>query len=149
MVSGVSFDGHDPSITWYRAKRATQLDTPSKTPVSISQSLSALRLAHAKLLEEHGANVALLRRREADLTDAQDRDVEKEEALEGLQREKRVLLDKIAHMERDAALAEREVGFLQALNVRRDLPFRAPLFSDAGISGKLLRRTERPRCGQH
>ncbi|ETW76357.1 hypothetical protein HETIRDRAFT_460753 [Heterobasidion irregulare TC 32-1] len=98
------------------AKRATQLDTPSKTPVSISQSLSALRLAHAKLLEEHGANVALLRRREADLTDAQDRDVEKEEALEDLQREKRVLLDKIAHLERDAALAEREVGFLQALN---------------------------------
>ncbi|THH15458.1 hypothetical protein EW146_g5021 [Bondarzewia mesenterica] len=98
------------------ATKATQLDMPSKVPVSVTQSLSALRLAHANLLEEHGANIALLRRRESELVEAQDLNAEKEETIESLHQEKRSLLDQVSHLERDTSLAEREVGFLQALN---------------------------------
>ena len=51
-------------------------DAPAATPVTITQSLSALRLEHAHLLEEHGADRAALRQREAELTDVQAREVD-------------------------------------------------------------------------
>ncbi|KAI0317816.1 MAD-domain-containing protein [Amylostereum chailletii] len=98
------------------ARKATQLDTPSETPVSVTQSLSSLRLTYAKLLEDHGANVAQLRRREAELEEWRTRDLEARAAIEEAQNNERVLRDKIARLEQSTALAEREVGFLQAFN---------------------------------
>ncbi|KAH9165311.1 MAD-domain-containing protein [Lactarius sanguifluus] len=41
-------------------------ETPAATPISITQSLSALRLEHAHLLQEHGADRVALRQRRAE-----------------------------------------------------------------------------------
>ena len=90
----------------------------SKTPVSVTKNLSDLRLAHARLLEEHGANVALLRHREVEIRDFEQRESEVQVALEGLQSDVRLLKEKIARREQRIMLAEREVGFLNALVVR-------------------------------
>ncbi|KDQ58198.1 hypothetical protein JAAARDRAFT_129691 [Jaapia argillacea MUCL 33604] len=97
------------------ASKAAPSDTPSKTPVSVTQSLSSLRMAHARLLEDHGATSALLRQREAELADAQRRESESHGSLEKLQSEVRVSKDIIAKKDHKVTLAEREVGFLQAL----------------------------------
>jgi mitotic spindle assembly checkpoint protein MAD1 len=51
-------------------------ETPAATPVSITQSLSGLRLKHAHVLGEHGADRAPLNQREAELADAQAREVD-------------------------------------------------------------------------
>ncbi len=92
--------------------------TPAATPVSITQSLSALRLEHAHLLEEHGADRAALRRCEAELADAQTREVDARATADTLLQAGRAAEDRATRAERTAALSEREVGFLQALNVR-------------------------------
>ncbi|CCM00208.1 uncharacterized protein FIBRA_02236 [Fibroporia radiculosa] len=89
--------------------------TPSKTPVSITQSLANLRITHARLLEEHGSNVAVLRRREAELANSEKRCTELEESLTGLQAEVRSYRTKVARSEHDAILAEREASFLRAM----------------------------------
>jgi mitotic spindle assembly checkpoint protein MAD1 len=93
-------------------------DTPAATPVSITQSLSVLRLEHAHLLEEHGANRAALRRCQAELADAQTREVDARATADTLLHASRAAEDRAMRAERSAALSEREVGFLQALNVR-------------------------------
>lgn len=105
------------TMRFYRATRATQLDSPSKVPVTVTQSLSALRLEHAHLLEEHGAAKALLRTREAEIAALQDRESENRETIETLQQDQRRLKDKLSRLEHGATLAEREVGFLKSLNV--------------------------------
>lgn len=97
-----------------RAHRANESAGPSKTPVSITQNLSELRLTHARLLEEHGASLALLRSREAELADAERRDAESRLTIEDREENIRALTDKIGRREHRAALAEREVGFLTA-----------------------------------
>ncbi|TFK81214.1 MAD-domain-containing protein [Polyporus arcularius HHB13444] len=89
--------------------------TPSKTPVSVTQSLSSLRLAHARLMEEHGSNVALLRHREQEITELQTRDAEAQETLKELRAEIRALKDRVTRSEHKVTLAEREVSFLQAM----------------------------------
>ena len=93
-------------------------DTPAATPVSITQSLSVLRLEHAHLLEEHGADRAALRQCEAKLADAQTREVDARATADSLFHAVRAAEDRATRAERAAALSEREVGFLQALNVR-------------------------------
>lgn len=92
-------------------------DTPAATPVSITQSLSTLRLEHAHLLEEHGADRAALRRCEAELADVQAREVDARATVDALLQATRAAEDRATRAERAAALSEREVGFLQALNV--------------------------------
>ncbi|KII90456.1 hypothetical protein PLICRDRAFT_106619 [Plicaturopsis crispa FD-325 SS-3] len=87
----------------------------SKTPVSVTRNLSALRLTHARLLEDHGANVALLRTREAELADAERREAESRTEINELQVALRSLKEKLQRREHRTVLAEREVGFLQAL----------------------------------
>ncbi|TFK46312.1 MAD-domain-containing protein [Heliocybe sulcata] len=89
--------------------------SPSQTPVTVTQSLSALRMEHARLLEEHGATVALLHQREKALEEATSRNHEQEETIDKQQEERRVLKDIANRQEQKAMLAEREVGFLQAL----------------------------------
>ena len=92
-------------------------DTPSATPISITQSLSVLRLEHAHLLEEHGSDRAALRRCEAELADAQTREVDARATVDTLLHAARAAEDRATRAERTAAHSEREVGFLQALNV--------------------------------
>ncbi|OBZ72934.1 Spindle assembly checkpoint component mad1 [Grifola frondosa] len=98
-----------------REEWASTSASPSKVPVSVTQSLSTLRLTYARLLEEHGSNVVLLHRRETELAEAEQRDTEARGALEKLQAEVRILKDKSARREHEVKLAEREVSFLQAM----------------------------------
>jgi mitotic spindle assembly checkpoint protein MAD1 len=91
--------------------------TPSKTPIALTQSLSALRLTHARLLEDHGATKALLRQREAEIAAFEQRESEAQHTVDGLQVEVKGLREKVERSERTTTLAEREVGFLQALVV--------------------------------
>ncbi len=102
---------------FFRARNAVP-DTPAATPVSITQSLSVLRLEHAHLLEEHGADRAALRRCEAELAAAQTREVDARATADSLLHAARAAEDRVTRAERAVALSEREVGFLQALNVR-------------------------------
>ncbi|KAH8991756.1 MAD-domain-containing protein [Lactarius hatsudake] len=91
-------------------------ETPAATPISITQSLSALRLEHAHLLQEHGADRVALRQREAELADVRAREVDARATADALLQEMRAAEDRATRAERAAALAEREIGFLQALN---------------------------------
>lgn len=101
----------------FRANKSSELTTPSSTPISITQSLSELRLIHARLLEEHGATTALLRQRETELVELERQQVEAQEAISSLEHNLRTYQDQIVRRETRALLAEREVGFLQALLV--------------------------------
>jgi mitotic spindle assembly checkpoint protein MAD1 len=103
----------------FRANKSAEntASTPSKTPVALTQSLSALRLTHARLLEDHGATKALLRQREAEITAFEQRESEAQHTADSLRAEVRGLREKVERSERTTALAEREVGFLQALVV--------------------------------
>ena len=54
----------------FRANRSSYPSTPSNTPISLTQSLSELRLIHARLSEDHGSTGALLlRQREAEIAE--------------------------------------------------------------------------------
>ncbi|KAJ6588512.1 MAD-domain-containing protein [Mycena capillaripes] len=100
--------------TWCRSDSAPT-STPSKTPVAVTQGLSALRLQHAQLLEDHGATVALLRSKEAELANAELRAAEAQEVIEKLENEVNLLNDKAFRCEQRTSLAEREVQFMKAL----------------------------------
>ncbi|KAI0667550.1 MAD-domain-containing protein [Trametes maxima] len=89
--------------------------TPSKTPVSVTQSLSALRLTHARLLEEHGSNVAVLCHREQELKQSQVREAEAQDIIRSLRTDVMTLKDRVTRSESKVSLAEREIAFLQAM----------------------------------
>lgn len=116
-------------LTFYRVDR-NRSESSSSTPVSITKNLSDLRLAHARLLEEHGANIALLRRREAEIADLECQQNEMQLNIRTFQADVRSLKEKIGRREQRVLLAEREVGFLNALVV--------PAFSHSSVFGCLL-----------
>ncbi|KAF9466670.1 spindle assembly checkpoint component Mad1 [Collybia nuda] len=97
------------------ANSTVESQTPSSTPISVTRSLAELRLTHAQLLEENGATTALLRRREAEISDLERRAAETRQNVENLELDVRALKEKMGRGEHRAILAEREVGFLQAL----------------------------------
>ncbi|KAG6373668.1 spindle assembly checkpoint component Mad1 [Boletus reticuloceps] len=97
------------------ANKSHEAGMPSEPSLSVVQSLSELRLTHARLLEEHGANIAVLRSREAELARVNESFLEAQRTMETLQGEVQLLNDKVVRREQRAQLAEREVGFLQAL----------------------------------
>jgi mitotic spindle assembly checkpoint protein MAD1 len=99
------------------------------TPVSITQSLSALHVEHAHLLEEHGADHAALHQREAVLADVQAREGDACTTADALLQATRAAEDRATQYERTAALPEREIGFLKALNVRLPLDYSVSLSS--------------------
>ncbi|KAJ6454551.1 MAD-domain-containing protein [Mycena vitilis] len=103
--------------TWARnqSSDAASTSTPSKTPVAVTQGLSALRLEHAQLLEDHGATKALLRSKEAELVNAEIRALDTQETIEKLEAEVSLLSDKTSRSEQRTSLAEREVKFMKAL----------------------------------
>ena len=98
----------------FRASRSIDANS-SGTPVSLTQTLADLRLTHARLLEEHGRTVSLLRQREVQLTDLEHRESQAQENILSLQEELLAGKEGITRRETRAVLAEREVGFLQAL----------------------------------
>jgi mitotic spindle assembly checkpoint protein MAD1 len=51
-------------------------ETPTVTPVSITQSMSMLHVEHMHLLEEHSADCAVLHQHESGLTDVQAHEVD-------------------------------------------------------------------------
>ena len=63
----------------------------------------------------------MLCQREAVLVDAQAREVDARATADALLQATRAAEDRATRVERTAALAEREVGFLKALNVRSPL----------------------------
>ena len=76
-----------------------------------------MRLTHARLLEDHGSTTALLRQREAEIAELDRQQAEAQETISSLERNLRTHQDQIDRRETRALLAEREVGFLQALLV--------------------------------
>jgi len=125
-------------------------DTPSATPVSITQSLSALRLEHAHLIEEHGADRAALRRCQAELADAQTREVDARATADTLLHAVRAAEDRATRAERATVRSEREIGFLQALNVSScqcHLSFLNPFILHR--LGELRKRRSCARFGSH
>ncbi len=99
-------------------RRPRHLPRPPSRP---RRACTALHLEHAHLLEEHGADRAALRQREAELADVQAREVDARATADALLQATRAAEDRATRAERTAALAEREVGFLKALNVRSPL----------------------------
>lgn len=73
-------------------------------------------------MEEHGANTALLRRREAELSNVDKIASEAREAVDVLKAEVQTLREKVVRREQRTQLAEREASFLQALVVRVRAP---------------------------
>ena len=90
-------------------------DAQAGTPVIVTQTLSDLRLSHARLLEEHGANTALLRQREAYILESEQRETELQETIGSIQQQLRSAEEQLRQRETRFLLAEREIGFLQAL----------------------------------
>ena len=113
--------------------------TSSNTPVSVTQTLSALRLTHARLLEDHGANLALLRQREADVSDAERRATDLAETVDTLESEINEAKKQVGRREQRVLLAEREAAFLQALVVRCFDPFLVNLTLRFLTTGELQR----------
>ncbi|KAJ6591138.1 spindle assembly checkpoint component Mad1 [Mycena vulgaris] len=103
--------GRQERETWARNQEAST----STPPVSITHSLSTLRMQHAQLLEDHGVTSALLRAKEVELADGERRAADAQEAIERLEGEVGILTDKAARCKQRAALADREVGFMKAL----------------------------------
>lgn len=85
--------------------------------MSITQNLSTLRLAYTRLLEERGADVALLRQRELELQDAERDAAEARVTIARLQEDRDAIRDKASRQEHQVELAEREVKFLKAMVV--------------------------------
>ncbi|KAJ8583278.1 MAD-domain-containing protein [Rhizopogon salebrosus TDB-379] len=97
------------------ANKTSESGTSSQTSISVVQNLSALRLENARLMEEHGSNMALLRRREAELSNIEKHASEARETVDTLRAEVQALNEKVVRREQRTQLAEREASFLQAL----------------------------------
>lgn len=102
--------------------RASRPSTASNTPVTLTETLSTLRLTHARLLEEHGSSTALLRRREAELASLAEREAEACRRVETFESDMDNMRDSLEHKEAKVRLVEREVGFLKAMVVSSVLP---------------------------
>ncbi|TFK71183.1 hypothetical protein BDN72DRAFT_818002 [Pluteus cervinus] len=99
----------------WATKASEQSPSSSKVPVTVTQTLSELRLTYAKLLEENGANVALQRQRESEIKDAIAGEEAAKKVVKRLEGEVKALKGKVERREQRAVVAEHEVGFLQAL----------------------------------
>ncbi|KAJ8689494.1 coiled-coil domain-containing protein mad1 [Pleurotus ostreatus] len=100
-----------------RHERAQWAHNSSQSPVSVSvtSALTDLRLAHARLLEEHGATTATLRERDSRIGALTRELAESQEAITSLEKSIRVYAAKLERSEGKALLAERQVGFLEAM----------------------------------
>ncbi|TFK19223.1 hypothetical protein FA15DRAFT_648696 [Coprinopsis marcescibilis] len=85
------------------------------SPLASDHELTRLRLAHARLLEEHGATSASLTQRTAQVTDLESQLAEQEEDARRLEDDIRKLQSEVGKARAQAAVAEREVGYYKAL----------------------------------
>ncbi|KAH8113193.1 mitotic checkpoint protein-domain-containing protein [Phellopilus nigrolimitatus] len=105
------------------------------TPVGVTQQLTALRKAHAALLDEHGRLKADLRTREVELADARADGADMRGEFEQLQEEATVLRETVARREKDRTLLAREVTFLKSLVTsykNEEAVYRPGALEDAG-----------------
>lgn len=100
-----------------RKEREDWASRPSEDSAGLAQTLSDLRLAHARLLEDNGATAALLRQREAELKTYEQKEPQMQEQISFMEKQLRELKEKILRRETRASLAEHEVTFLKALVV--------------------------------
>ncbi len=102
-----------------RANKSLEVEaqSPSRTPISVTQSLSELRLTHAKLLEESGATNALLKAREAELDEVRESEGELKERSKGLEADVSGLKENLERERRRVELADREIDFSKAMVV--------------------------------
>ncbi|KAF9650450.1 MAD-domain-containing protein [Thelephora ganbajun] len=98
---------------WASKTHASEL--PARTPASVTRSLTSLRLEHGCVLEEFGALKAALRQKEREMLDLTTQDERSRQTVACLEKQLKVLDDKVGRNERRAILAEREVSFLQAM----------------------------------
>ncbi|KAK0204989.1 spindle assembly checkpoint component Mad1 [Desarmillaria ectypa] len=89
--------------------------SPSRTPISVTQNLSMLRLTHAKLLEESGATNALLIAREAELNEVRESEGGLKERIKVLEVDMSGLKENLERERRRVELVEREVDFSKAM----------------------------------
>jgi mitotic spindle assembly checkpoint protein MAD1 len=89
------------------------------TFVPDDEEVAELRSTHTQLLEENGATIALLRSRDAELTDVKESNEALRSSLTNLQDKLRLEKERSTRHEHAAALASREVSFLKALVVRQ------------------------------
>lgn len=101
----------------FRMARTIEASPSAKPALTVIQNLSELRLTHARLLEEHGSTIALLRTREAEQRRAETALSEAQSIITSLKAEVHSLEDTKTRWEQQAKLAEREVGGLKALVV--------------------------------
>ena len=86
-------------------------------------------MEHAHLLEENGADSAILCQREAELVDVRAREVDARATADAPLQATRAAEDRATRAKRTAALARREVGFLKALNICSPLDYSLSLSS--------------------
>lgn len=96
-------------------RAANESNTPAKTPVGVTQQLSALRKAHATLLDEHGGLKAALRANEVELSAAREEAECATRDLERLSKDVDRLQDSLSRKEQERVLLGDEARFLQAL----------------------------------
>ncbi|KAF7329938.1 hypothetical protein MKEN_00257700 [Mycena kentingensis (nom. inval.)] len=99
--------------TW--AQNQPEPSTSSDTPISLTHTISALRLQNAQLLEDHGATKALLCAKEMELVGAEERVAEARDMAEKLETQLIVFKDRALRAEQRASLADGEVSFMKAL----------------------------------
>ncbi|EAU81598.1 hypothetical protein CC1G_02614 [Coprinopsis cinerea okayama7 len=82
---------------------------------AVSQNLTELRLAHARLMEEHGATVASLRQREVEAAHLEKQEAVSQQKIQSLEEQLNSIKQDLARKDSAKLLAEREVQYLQAL----------------------------------
>ncbi|PBK75897.1 hypothetical protein ARMSODRAFT_985641 [Armillaria solidipes] len=107
--------GRQERQEWANKSLEVEAQSPSRTPIGVTQSLSELRLTHAKLLEESGATNALLRAREAELDEVRESEGELKERIKGLEADVSGLKESLERERRRVELADREVDFSKAM----------------------------------
>ncbi|KAK0446232.1 spindle assembly checkpoint component Mad1 [Armillaria borealis] len=110
--------GRQERQEWANKSLEVEAQSPSRTPIGVTQSLSELRLTHAKLLEESGATNALLRAREAELDEVRESEGELKERIKSLEADVSGLKESLERERRRVELADREVDFSKAMVVR-------------------------------
>ncbi|KAJ8517410.1 hypothetical protein ONZ45_g5421 [Pleurotus djamor] len=87
----------------------------SAPSISTTAALSSLRLEHAKLLEDHGVTTATLRQRDHHISALEDQLSEKQLEIQSLEKDARILKDKLNRSEKMAAFHERSANFQKDL----------------------------------
>ncbi|EDR02403.1 uncharacterized protein LACBIDRAFT_332507 [Laccaria bicolor S238N-H82] len=118
-------------------RREREAWAKTETDSVLSQTLSDLRLTHARLLEEHGGTVALLRSREAEILDLTRREEEALVSVGELQDALRKAKDEVSRHQTRAALADREVGFTKALLASYKAEEEVPMAPDSQLESLL------------